>query len=84
MTRCTLSFHSQPLNCSAFRTGTGLRKMAFAAFDTRELEAKHPARQTNGPQFRASVAQPQHHGPILAGLASRFPHRAHPDPAASS
>jgi hypothetical protein len=35
-------------------------------------------------QISARKTQPHHLGLTLAGLASRFPHRAHPDPTASS
>jgi len=71
-------------NCTAFRTGTGLLKLAFATFDPPKLAAKHPAKHGQTLQSNANAARPQHHGPKLAGLASHFPHRSQPAPAASS
>jgi hypothetical protein len=84
MTRRTLSSHGYTLNHIAFRAGIGLPKIAFATFSRPKLVAKFPAKNGQMPQLSANVAQPQHLGSIFAGLASRFPHRSDPDPAASS
>ncbi len=84
MTKRTPPSDRNTLNCMPFRAGAALLKTVFSTFGPPELAAKHPAKHGQPPQLRENVAQPQHHGPKLTGLASRFPHKSQPAPAASS
>ena len=84
MTKRELSSHNDIPNCITFRAGTGLLKMVFVTLNPSVFAAEHPVKHEQTPQLRANTAQPQHHGPMLSGRASRFPHRSKPAPAASS
>lgn len=84
MTGRTSSLHGRTQNPIAFRVDIDLPKIAYAAYSLPELVEKAPAKQSQMHQFNASIAQPRHLAATVARLASRFPHRAQPTPAASS
>jgi hypothetical protein len=84
MTRRTSPFNGHTLNSNAFEADTGLPAALFKMLNVPELGEILLVREVRALQNSARKTQPHHLGLTLAGLASRFPHRAHLDPTASS
>ena len=84
MTRRTSSFQGHTRKCIAFRAGTRLPEKKSVEFSAPEPETKHSAKQAQTLRFMPNGANPHHPRTPLEVLASRFPHRVHTDPTASS
>jgi hypothetical protein len=84
MTRRTSSSNGHSLNSSAFEANTGLPAAPFKMLNVPELGEIFLVKEVLVLQISARKTQPHHLGSTLAGRASRFPHRANPDPTASS
>jgi len=84
MTRRTSPSNGHTLNSNAFETDTGLPAAPFEMLKVPELGKILLVKEVLALKISARKTQHHHLGLTLAGLASRFPHRAHPDPTASS
>ena len=84
MTRRTSTVYAYPLKCIAFRAGSRLPKEKSTTFNAPEPGTKLPPKRVETDQFTANDAKHRHLRASSAELTSRFPHRAHPDPTASS
>jgi hypothetical protein len=84
MTRRTSSINDHSLNSIAFRASIGLPKEKSTTFNAPEPGTKLPPKRVETDQFTANDAKHRHLRASSAELTSRFPHRTHPDPTASS
>jgi hypothetical protein len=84
MTRCTPPINDYSLNGIAFSADIGLHKREVTALGGLEIETKHSTKQAPAHQFSAHDAKGQQFEVPSEEPTSRFPHRANPDPTASS
>ncbi len=84
MTRRTSPSNGHTLNSNAFEADTRLPAAPFKMLNVPELGEILLVKEILALQISARKTQPHHLGLTLAGLASHFPHRAHPNPTASS
>jgi hypothetical protein len=84
MTRRTSSFQGHTLKRIAVRTGIRLPENKSVVFSAPEPEIKYTAKQLQYRQIIGNNAKPSRLETQSLKPGWRFPHRAHPDPTASS
>jgi hypothetical protein len=84
MTGRTPPINDYSLNGIAFSADIGLHKREVTALGAFEIETKHSTKQAQAHQFSAHDAKDHQFEVPSEEPTSRFPHRANPDPTASS
>ena len=84
MTERTSLSHGHTLNSIAFQANTGMPEAEFITSSAQKLHRTVRENDLQILQIGARIKKPHHFGSIPAASTQCFPHRAQPDPAASS